>query len=118
MAVLDFVYFILFIFFILRKQEIQVPEQPFKMLLDVDEGIPSYVTWPYLALPSFKFPFIFSQSLQLSQPELFKTCRVLLSVPTSHSAFKSPSPFLASKKHLEGSPSLMCIRAITYPTLI
>lgn len=38
-----------------------MPDQSFKMLLEVDEGMSSYVTWPYLALPFFKFPFIFSQ---------------------------------------------------------
>lgn len=58
------------------------------------------------------------RTLQLSQPEPFETCHLLLSVPASHSAFKSPSPLLTSKKHLEGSPSQMCIRAITYPTPI
>lgn len=72
------------------------------------------------ALSCFSFHFFSQQDcpLRLSQPEPFKTCHVLLSVPASHSAFKSPSPLLTSKKHLEGSPSLMCIIAITYPTPI
>lgn len=50
---------ILFVYLILRKQEIQVPNQPFQVFLEVDEGMPSCITLPYLALPSFKFPFIF-----------------------------------------------------------